>query len=116
VTKKYDLCDVSNVEKKYCDCCVQRILPVDEYNDLPRDLPIALIFNNLDQLDAGIRKMVPGVLYRFQDICDRNYWDRLTEYEKSLSFSCMEFLIRYEDLPLEMAGNMSDMEVLYVLK
>lgn len=79
------------------------------------NLPLALIFNNLHQLDEGIRKMERGVFYKFKDISGDDYWDCLTEKEKLRSYLCVEFLIKHEELPLTVAGYLANEGFVYRL-
>jgi hypothetical protein len=77
-------------------------------------LPLVLIFNNLNELKK--KKWDHGIFYTFQDFCGDEYWALLTEKEKSMSFTCMEYLIEHDELPLVCPGCLESGEYIYCLK
>lgn len=92
------------------------IYGLDSGINLESNLPLSLIFNNQYQLHMTISNMDRGISYTFQEICGDKYWNTLTKKEQSLEYSIMDFLIKYEDLPLDIVGYLSNGNQLYCLK
>lgn len=86
-----------------------------EYPELSK-LPLVLLFNNLHQLNMRFSDMDPGTTYTFKEICGDKYWNLLSEKEQRLEFFCMEFLIKYENVPFTIIGYNSDHTYLYQFK
>jgi hypothetical protein len=79
------------------------------------NLPLVLIFNNLNWLRKHFAYLQSGVYYTINEVFGEDYWIRLTKEEQALSHDCLVFLIKHEGLPLEYAGCLNNMEPLFIV-
>lgn len=56
------------------------------------------------QIEMRLQEMEPGAPYSLMKICGKAYWKSLTKQERHFAFTCVDFLIEYEGLPLEALG------------
>lgn len=64
-------------------------------------LPLNLTQSLHTQIEMRLHEMEPGSTYSLKNICGKAFWKTLTKQERRLAYNCVDFLIEYEDLPLE---------------
>lgn len=77
--------------------------PCTEFFEHPNGyfLPLDLTQSIHTQIEMRLHEMEPGSTYSLKNICGKTFWKNLTKQERRLAYNCVDFLIEYEDLPLE---------------
>lgn len=50
----------------------------------------------------GLYDIEPNLKYSLKDVCGKDYWKSLSKQERRIAHSCVDYLIKYENLPLQL--------------
>jgi len=85
-------------------CKIEHFEPCSQLFEHPEGyfIPQELTGSLHAQIELRISGIEPGAPYSLKKICGKDYWKSLSELERRIAPICVNFLIGYEELPLEL--------------
>lgn len=83
---------------------IEHFEPCDQLFEHPEGyyLPRELTHSLENQIELRLLEIEPGAPYSLKKICGKDYWKSLSKLERRIAPACVNFLIGYEELPLEL--------------
>ena len=78
-------------------------------------LPSALLADVRREVEAVLPKLIPDKIYTLRALCQKSFWDELSNGQRRTAGQCMAYLVQTKQLPLTIAGRSHGNSVLYRL-